>query len=166
MSETAPSSASPPTLSYESQSSTDQINIDQREDGGIVITVPTRRGTFKQVLNTVAAAHPLGIVVAPILWPLFRLISTRRPRAIIWLTREEFTLTETSDGDFGWHTTSRTWPRREIGELRANRYGNGIYFRIPGKQNLDLLADLPAKQVARIGAALEQTLSRLAKETP
>jgi hypothetical protein len=109
-----------------------------------------------------ARTHPLSVVAVPVIWPLVRLLASKNPRAVIRLTPEEFILTETSEDNFGHQITARSWPRASIGELRPNRYSNGLYFRVPGKENLDLLGDLPAGTIKVIGAALEAAQARLA----
>jgi hypothetical protein len=55
----------------------------------------------------------------------------------------------------------RAWSLEELGEVRPNRYSKGVYVRIPGRENFDLLADLPRNMVTRIGQILEETLGRL-----
>ena len=153
----------PGELQYETPSESNGLSVDERPDGGVTITVPTRRGTFWGVFWMLAHGHPLAVIAAPVVWPLFKLLASRNPRAVIRLTPEEFILTETSDNDLGHSPTVRSWPRASVGELRPNRYANGLYLRVPGKENLDLLADLPAGTIKVIGEALAAAQARLAE---
>ena len=148
-------------LEYQSPADGDLL-VDERPDGGVTITVPTRRATFFGVLRMLVKTHPLAVVAIPAVWPAVRLLASKSPRAVIRLTPDEFILTETSDDNFGHHVSATSWPRSSIGELRANRYSSGLYFRIPGKENHDLLCDLPAATIKVIGAALEAAQARLA----
>jgi hypothetical protein len=151
-------------LEYHAPPESGGLLVDERPDGGVTITVPTRRATFLGVLRMLAKTHPLSVVATPLIWPVVRVLASKNPRAIIRLTPEEFILTETSENNFGHKITATSWPRSSIGELRPNRYSNGLYFRVPGKQNLDLLADLPAATIKTIGAALEAAQARLAAQ--
>jgi hypothetical protein len=150
-------------LEYDKPASSEALLIDERPDGGVTITVPTRRGTFLRVLRMLALRHPFAVVSLPVVWPLFKVFASRNPRAVLRLTPEEFILTETSDDDLGHKPTVRSWPRASVGELRPNRYANGLYFRVPGKENLDLLGDLPAAMIKLIGEALAAAQVRLAQ---
>jgi hypothetical protein len=148
-------------LAYQAPDGHRGLIVDEHPDGGVTITVPTRRGTFFGVLSSLADAHLLAVVAAPVVWLLFKLLASRTPRAVIRLTAEEFVLTETSDDGLGHKATVITWPRASIGELRPNRYANGLYFVVPGKVNTDLLGDLPTQTINAIGAALAAAQSRL-----
>ena len=53
------------------------------------------------------------------------------------------------------------WPLEQVGEVRPNRYGKGLYVRIPGRENFDALLDLPRDAVDRIGRTLDEALARL-----
>ena len=150
-------------LEYQAPQDPRGLLVGERPDGGVTITVPTRRGSFLGVMYMLAMGHPLAVVATPLVWPLFKLFASRDPRAVIRLTPEEFILTETSDNDLGHSTTVRSWPRSSIGELRPNRYANGLYFRVPGEENLDLLGDLPAGTIKVIGAALAAAQARMAE---
>jgi hypothetical protein len=155
-------SSRPQTLDYEYRNTTRGVEIRERDDGGVVITVPTRRRTFRQVLKSCASADLIGVVAAPLVWPLVLAFASPRPRAIVWLTPTELTVSETSDEWFGWSTTSRTWRIDEVSELRCNRYEKGIYMRVPSKEVITgLLCDLPGDEITTIGNALEERFNRL-----
>src|SRR3982751_1591406 len=98
-------------LAYQAPDGHRGLIVDEHHDGGVTITVPTRRGTFLGVLSMLAHAHLLAVVAAPVVWPLFKLLASRNPRAVIRLTPEEFVLTESSDQDLGHNTTVITWRR-------------------------------------------------------
>ena len=148
-------------LAYETPVHSGDVVVDERPDGGVTITVPTKRGTFWGVLGMLADAHIFGVVAAPVVWLLFKAFASRNPRAVLRLTPDEFILTETSDHDLGYATTARSWPRSSLGELRPNRYANGLYLRVPGKENVDLLVDLPLATMQAIGKALAAAAARL-----
>ena len=50
--------------------------------------------------------------------------------------------------------------------LRPNRYGNGLYLRVAGVENRDLLVDLPADVIAKVGDAVAAAQQRLAGYNP
>jgi hypothetical protein len=152
----------PQPLEYDRPASSHALEVDERPDGGVTITVPTRRATFGGVLWMLAEAHLLAVVAAPVVWAVFKVFASRNPRAVLRLTPDEFILTETSDDGLGYATTVRSWPRASIADLRPNRYVNGLYLRVPGRENVDLLGDLPAATVQQIGAALAAAQGRLA----
>jgi hypothetical protein len=52
----------------------------------------------------------------------------------------------------------RAWPRAEITELRPNRYFRGLYLRIAGKENIDLLTFLDAELIKWLGEVLDQAM--------
>jgi hypothetical protein len=149
-------------LEYQAPPDHTGLLVDERPDGGVTITVPTRRATFFGVLRMLAKTHPLSVLVAPVIWPVVRVLASKNPRAVIRLTPDEFILTETSEDNFGHKITATSWPRSSIGELRPNRYSKGLYFRVPGKENHDLLCDLPAATIKVIGDALAAAEARLA----
>ena len=106
---------------------------------------------------------PAAVIATPLVWPVYKLFGSPNPRAVVMLTRDRFTLTETSDDDLGHWPTVTSWPRSDIGELRTNRYSKGLYFRIPGKANTDLLVDMSPRTIKVIGEALEAAQARLAR---
>ena len=135
-----------------------RLLIDVRHDGGVTITVPTRRLTVSRILQF----DPSFVLFLPLIWPFFRLFASREPRAVLRLTPEEFTIIERSDDGLGLEAVSRSWPRASVSELRPNRYVNGLYLRVAGKENMDLLTDLPPPEIWTIGAALRMAQQKLA----
>jgi hypothetical protein len=88
----------------------------------------------------------------------------RRPiphRAVIELTRETLTVLDRRIGQM-----PQSWPRSELAEIRPNRYARGLYVRIPGKQNFDVLTDLSPPLLAAIGRALDEARARLDQYSP
>jgi hypothetical protein len=77
-----------------------------------------------------------------------------RTLAVIELGREELAISENVEGSM----FRRTWPRAEITELRPNRYFRGLYLRIPGKENTDLLMMLDEDLTRWLGDVLEQAM--------
>jgi hypothetical protein len=65
------------------------------------------------------------------------------------------------DAEVASRTSTRTWPLREVGEVRPNRYAKGLYVRIPGKDNFDMLGDLDRRLVEHVGNRLSAALERL-----
>jgi hypothetical protein len=153
---TGPDSARP--IDHAPDSKGSRLQIDERPDGGVTITAPSRRKHFERIGRWLDGS---AILLWPLMWLLYRCFASDRPRAILWMTPEEFVLTERSDEGLGYAAT-RSWPRAALTELRANRYENGIYLRVAGKENLDLLTDVPPGEVRQIGAALESARTRLA----
>src|SRR5262245_60362758 len=127
----------PPVLEYagHDRDPSQELLIDERPDGGVTITVPTRRRTFAHALDLVTF-DATGLIVLPITlpitWAVLKLFASRRPRAVLRLTAEEFIVTETPDTGLGWSTTAHAWPRASVAELRKNRFGNGLWLRVPG----------------------------------
>jgi hypothetical protein len=152
----------PQTLEYADPALSETLRVEEGLDGGVTITVPTRRRNFRHVVSTMLHVHVLGFVAAPMIYLLYKAFATRRPRAVVTLTRDELILTETSDDGPGFQTTVVSWPRSEVAEVRPNRYSKGLYLRVPGKQNVDLLTDLPAQTLQTIGEALAAAQARLA----
>ena len=148
-----------PTLQYETPG-TAGLRVEEHADGGVTITVPTRRRNLAHVCATVGGSHLLGILAALPLWLAALLLATRRPRAVIRLTDDQIVLTETSDEGPGYRTTVRSWPRGAV-ELRPNRYGDGLYVQVPGKENFDALTDVPRPMIQHIGVALAAAQERL-----
>jgi len=153
----------PVELQYQPPTDPPGLVVEELPDGGVTITVPSKRGTFLGVLGMLASAHPAAALATPLVWPVYKLFGSPNPRAVVSLTRDQFTLTETSDDGLGYMPTVTSWARAGIGELRANRYSKGLYFRIPGKANTDLLVDLSPRTIKVIGEALEAAQARLAK---
>ena len=155
---------SPPAarLDYASPARDAAVLVDERPDGGVTITIPTRRKQFGRIGRWLVGE---AILLWPLVWLLHRLLASNEPRAILRLTPDEFILTERSDDGLGYVATSRSWPRRSLTEMRANRYVSGIYLRVAGKENVDLLIDLPREETEVIGAALEQAMRRLSGES-
>jgi hypothetical protein len=150
----------PHALPYEAPSSAD-LQVEQRADGGVTITIPTRRRSFARVFSTVSAGHPLAFLLAPPVWLAIKLLATRRPRATIQITADEVVLAETSDEGLGYRTSVRRWPRAAVTEFRPNRYVNGLYVRVRGQENFDALTDLPPDTIREIAVALAAAQTRL-----
>jgi len=136
------------------------LRIDVLPDGGVTIVVPTRRSAGRFV-GQVVSSDVLAFLFAPVAWLLFVALATRRPRAVLTLTAAELTVTETSDDGLGLWARSRGWPLGQVGELRHNRYGPGIYLTIRGRDSFDLLTDLPPDTLAAIGTALADARQRV-----
>lgn len=56
----------------------------------------------------------------------------------------------------------RSWPRHEVGELRANRYSKGVLVRIPGKENFDILCECSNPLIQWVGEELTAAMERTA----
>src|SRR5918993_460948 len=108
-----------PVLDYAGETEQDRLAIDELPDGGVTITVPTRRSFGRWIASF---ADLWTIVFLPVLWLVYTLRRTGAPRAVLRLTDQELVLTEASDDGLGRIITARSWPRRAIGELRANQY--------------------------------------------
>ena len=156
----------PHTLQYADPALSETLRVEEGLDGGVTITVPTRRKDFRHVVSAMLRVHVLGILAVPAIFLLYKAFATRRPRAVVTLTPEELILIETSDDGPGFQTTVVSWPRSEVAEVRPNRYSKGLYLRVPGKQNVDLLTDLPAETLKTIGDALAAAQARLASRRP
>src|SRR3712207_4451205 len=108
----------------------DRIRVEHSADGSVTITVATRRSPgryFKSWINIDLYVVLLAPILFPVAWLIFKYRATRKPRAIIRITPEEFILIETSDDDVGTTETTASWPLAKIGELRPNRYDPGLY---------------------------------------
>ncbi len=154
-----------PSLDYESPRDDTALQIEQSPDGTVTITVPTHR-TAARFVGNIISAELLAIIFAPLLWAVFKLFATRKPRAVLRLTSEEFIIRETSDDGLGYDRRTRSWPLAEIGELRPNRFSNGLYLTLNKRDSLDLLTDIPAAMVAEIGTALAEARQRLESQRP
>ena len=142
----------PPTLEYGRPETQFGVTIEHPPDGGVVVTVPAGLGRrpgryevgFRQILQRL---FPNWLKPLP-------------PRAVVRLTAEGLSITEALP-DMAHDPFTRAWPLHEVGEVRANRYGRGLYVRIPGKENFDALVDVDERLVELIGPELEQALDRL-----
>jgi hypothetical protein len=118
-------------------------------DGGITITVPMP--FFRRVLHS-------GNIVAIISHWVSGEPSP--PRAVITLDSGGFMVIQPDRS-----APNGAWifacPLVDLAEIRPNRYGPGIYVRIPGKANFDLLADMNASIVKYVGEKLNDTLAGL-----
>jgi len=156
----AMSDGTAPILTYYAQ----RPYIQSQADGGVLITIPSRRTFFGYALKFAVSCciHPYLYALIPLFFTAGVLIYFRynkpSPRAIIRITRALLTIEEYSDTSLGTLTAKHTWPTQEVAELRANRYGRGLYFRIAGKVNLDLLTDIPDDWRPEMDAAIAQTL--------
>jgi hypothetical protein len=149
-----------PILDYGTATVARSISCDEREDGGVTITVPAfRRGSFRSIMTW--TSEPFMLPLIPFIWLIYKFSSTRPPRAILRLTPAEFAVTETSDEGLGLFPACRMWPRRDVAELRPNRYGPGLFLRIPGRESADLLTDLSVDQIVQISDALAAARQRL-----
>ena len=54
-----------------------------------------------------------------------------------------------------------TFERRRVETLRANRYQNGLYVRVTGLADMDLLADMNPRLIQELGQTLEAAMARL-----
>jgi hypothetical protein len=145
----------PTTLAYGTIDTQNGVLCEDRPDGGITVTIPTT--TWAYVRRRTPPSHP-GVILFTIGWYVVERLRNRPlpPRAVLELTAEHFTLTE-----HGADTVTRTWPLHEVGEVRPNRYDRGLYVRIPGKDNFDMLADLDRRLVEHVGNRLSAALERL-----
>ena len=139
------------TLDYASIASRYGVNW-EAVVGSARFVVPRPYGLPSWIQGTDAFA-PIAIVACL----MIRLIPLKRkPRAVIELDAEAFTITESYDGLE--NSSKQSGPRREITELRTNRYANAVLLRIAGKENCDLPTKLPAPLVQWIGSTLEEAL--------
>ncbi len=116
-----------PMLEYESSGSEPTtLEIVDTLDGGVTITVPTRR-TVWRFISSMMSADLLAVIFSPFAWVVFRLLATRKPRAVLRMTSTEFAVLQTSDKGLGIVETKQFWPLTEIGELRPNRFEYGSF---------------------------------------
>ena len=140
------------------------VVCDHRPDGGVVITIPQASERRRVRARAVAGGRSVSAEVDRFFDWLFRGILQFRPplpRAVLELTPEAFVFTSWAEEDGGPTGVRRAWPRREITELRANRYSNGLYLRVPGQIDTDLLIDLDPPLVKFLGKTLEEAMARL-----
>jgi len=137
-------------------------------DGSLIITIPTRRNLIKYGISFASQAT-VDIFMIPLMplmfcvgMLLYLMLGKPTPRAIIRVTKDEISMQGCGDDTLGRKTTYVSWPRTEVTEFRANRYGRGLYLRIAGKVNLDLLTDIPDEWARQIDAALRSELTRFA----
>jgi len=137
-----------PLIAYAELPSRYGVTWEESPDS-VRIVVPTR---FRYWLTRSVPAT--GYFPLFLLWCFYRIAGLLRPRAIIELNREQLTLQQ-------WQGTTRhvnTFSTNEIGEVRANRFANSLYFRIPDKVNMDFLADLEKPLIEWIGETLTAKL--------
>ena len=165
----SPETSSPSTLNYAGTGEPETVQIDVRHDGGVTITVPSRRSLVTYVASTanwVLEAHLLAVVLVPLVacvaCVLYLLFATRKPRAVLRLTPDEFTATETSDEGLGRRQWSRSWTLSSVGDLRPNRYESGLWVTIRGKDSFNLLGELSKDEIMPIGDALAAARERVA----
>jgi hypothetical protein len=135
------------------------VTCDERADGGITVTIPTT--TWAYCRRRTPPSHPI-VILFTIAWYFVEKLRNRPlpPRAVLELTAEHLSITE-PDSEVASKLSTRTWPLREVGEVRPNRYARGLYVRIPGKDNFDMLGDLDRRLVDHVGNRLSAALERL-----
>jgi hypothetical protein len=151
--------AQPSLLDYGSVGTRFGVVCDERPDGGVTITIPPQR--FLRIHFGSGIPLPL-VILYTIFGPRVRYASSAH-RAVIELTPQALTIRDNPPESIG-AESSRTWPRHEIAELRQNRYSPGIYVRIAGKANFDILADLHPSLLKWLGDVFEKALARLREE--
>jgi hypothetical protein len=159
---TTPGAQIGPALDYENPATTRELRIEQTLDGGVAITVPTRRSAWR-FIRSFADAELLAILAAPLLWLIFKLFASKRPRAFLRITPSELIVNEWSDDGLGYEFSSRTWPLIQIGELRRNRYDRGLWMTITGKDSFSLLLDVPEDELEQMAEALAQARGRVSR---
>jgi hypothetical protein len=147
-------------LDYVTPEGPGRLCIEPGPDGGVTITVPTRRSAGR-IAVAVASTDLFAFIFVPFALIAFYLFRTRKPRAVLRMTREHLSISETDDNGLGWSVQRRSWPLAEIGELRRNRFQNSLWITIKGRDCLDLLHDLPANELLAIIAALSEARQRL-----
>ena len=138
--------------------------VEEMEGGGMRVVVPTRRNGFVVALHwlqNLMYADPFvvfgltaGILGAVAAWPVVGMFCRKTPRAVLTLTGEGFCFESSYDHELGRTVTKEFWRWEKIEALRKNRYGPGIYLRVPGEEDRHLLTDLPGEWVRRIGEVL------------
>jgi hypothetical protein len=149
------------TLAYGTIDTQFGVICDDRADGGITVTIPTT--TWAYVKRRTPPSHPI-VILFTIAWYFVEKLRDRPlpPRAVIELTAEHLSITE-PDAEVASRTSTRTWPLADVGEVRPNRYAKGLYVRIPGKDNFDMLGDLDRRLVEHVGNRLSAALERVRK---
>ena len=152
--------AGAPTLAYALPETQYGITLEYPPDGGVVVTVPGTKGRYLgRRLDGVHSGFE-GLLIALMFVGRKLLGRPTPPRAVISLTRDGLCIREPSSELPGGELVRR-WRLDEVGEVRPNRYSKGVYVRIPGRDNFDLLGDLPTDMVERVGRALQEALARL-----
>jgi hypothetical protein len=159
---------SPPTLEYAAVDTQSGVTCERRPDGGVSVTVPGTDGRYLShrlsgAPNGADAALRMGI------YAVGRLLGRPvPPRAVIELTPQHLAITEPDLHAVlnPWAVVTRRWPTTTVDELRPNRYSKGIYVRVPGKDNFDLLTDLNAALIEHVGRTLAEALARLREARP
>lgn len=148
-----------PQLAYGTIDTQFGVVCEDRPDGGIVITIPST--TWGYVARRTPPSHPI-VIVFTIGWYFVEKLMRRQlpPRAVLELTSDHLSITEPDTESIG-KTATRTWPLRDVGEVRANRYARGLYVRIPGKDNFDMLGDVDQRLIQHVGQRLSEALERL-----
>ena len=142
-------------LEYESPRDPRALRIERAPDGTVTITVPTCRTAFGYA-SDIARRGPVGFVLSPFAYALFKFVATKRPRAVFRVTSSDLNLLETSDSGLGLHETTRSWPLADIGELRRNRYERGVWMTIVGRDGFNLLLDVTEPMITAVANALAE----------
>jgi hypothetical protein len=148
-------------LQYESPPDLREVMVELSPDGSVTITVPTRRTAWRYI-SAMCAGKIGAIVIAPIAWLIFVLFATKRPRAVLRITPEEFIVVEHRDDTLGRIATTRSWPRKDVGELRRNRFDKGLWMTLPGRDSFGLLEDVDGPMLDAVAAAIAEARKRLA----
>ena len=149
-----------PALAYGQPETQFGIVVEHRADGGVKIIIPGTggRAMAKAAEGSSTLVRLTWVVIAHLIG---RATGKRTmPRAIIQLSRRWLVVVQPG-GENEPRVHRRRWRLELVGEIRPNRYSNGVYVRIPGQDNFDLLQDLPPKLVQYVGRTLEQALERL-----
>jgi hypothetical protein len=151
----------PPTLDYGGVATRRGVVCDWRDDGTLVITIPEQipARSLRRWFDVPPAlpgekAPPVWRRVLGHMFGSWDWWGEPRPLAVIELSRDELAVTENVEGGM----PRRAWPRAEITELRPNRYFRGLYLRIAGKENIDLLTFLDAELIKWLGEVLDQAM--------
>src|SRR4051812_23230733 len=109
----------PPALEYATTPARHRVSW-ERNGGELRIIVPGPR-CFPRWVGDTDLLFPLAMLACL----LVRLVPIKRkPRALIELTHDTFTVIESFDG---FETSAKeSWPRAQIAELRPNRYSSGV----------------------------------------
>ena len=152
-----------PIINYDSRG----VRVETSTEGATLIIVPTRRNFLAFALFWAVrpvGMHPIMILVSPLTFSIavvvFLLAKKATPRAVIRITRDEIVLETTEDYALGDRVDTLRWQRGRVTEFRANRFGAGLYFRIAGEVNMDLLKDLPPGWIQQIDAALRVAMEK------
>src|SRR3954471_12040293 len=115
-----------PTLDYGRPETQYGLTFETSADGGVVITVPGTGGRYlHQRLSGVHTGTEMLLVAVAV--GLRKLLGRPTPpRAVVAVTRDGLSITEPGGG-IGAKDVVRTWPLHQVGEVRANRYSNGVY---------------------------------------